>query len=172
MEKQNSKPPAEEGENDWFFDIIINFLRSPRWKTPIMSFLDHHCIIFDNEEENKLEYTPVHNEFKNLVEDLIGCLLAELEVTQEQFMDACEKANKNPIHKKIVDQIVAVDNFVAFKKLMCKRNTELNEQAMKMLLEKQIVNDMDKAEKKVEKPKEPTPTPEQMEANAKKMMEE
>ena len=142
MEKQNSKPPAEEGENDWFFDIIINFLRSPRWKTPIMSFLDHHCIIFDNEEENKLEYTPVHNEFKNLVEDLIGCLLAELEVTQEQFMDACEKANKNPIHKKIVDQIVAVDNFVAFKKLMCKRNTELNEQAMKMLLEKQIVNDM------------------------------
>ena len=172
MEKQNSKPPAEEGENDWFFDIIINFLRSPRWKTPIMSFLDHHCIIFDNEEENKLEYTPVHNEFKNLVEDLIGCLLAELEVTQEQFMDACEKANKNPIHKKIVDQIVAVDNFVAFKKLMCKRNTELNEQAMKMLLEKQIVNDMDKAEKKVEKPKEPTPTPEQMEANAKKLMEE
>ena len=93
-------------------------------------------------------------------------------MTQEQFMDACEKANKNPIHKKIVDQIVAVDNFVAFKKLMCKRNTELNEQAMKMLLEKQIVNDMDKAEKKVEKPKEPTPTPEQMEANAKKMMEE
>jgi hypothetical protein len=30
----------EEGENDWFFDIIINFLRSPRWKTPVMSFLD------------------------------------------------------------------------------------------------------------------------------------
>ena len=31
---------------------------------------------------------------------------------------------------------------------------------------------MSKAEKKVEKPKEPTPTPEQMEANAKKMLEE
>jgi len=53
-----------EGEDDWFFDIIINFLRSPRWKTPIMSFLDEHCIIFDNEEENKLEYTPIHKEFK------------------------------------------------------------------------------------------------------------
>ena len=51
-------------------------------------------------------------------------------------MEAAEHAKKNPIHKKIVDQIVAVDNFVAFKKLMCKRNTELNEQAMKLILDK------------------------------------
>ena len=56
-----------EGENDWFFDIIINFLRSPRWKTPIMSFLDEYCIIFDSEDENKLEYTPIHMNFKKLV---------------------------------------------------------------------------------------------------------
>ena len=48
-------------------------------------------------------------------------------------MEACEKADGNPIHKKIVDQIVAVDNFVAFKKLMVKRNAELNKQAMAML---------------------------------------
>ena len=120
------KEEKKEGENDWFFDIIINFLRSPRWKTPIMSFLDEHCIIFDNEEENKLEYTPIHGEFKKIVEDLIGELIAELGVTQEIFMQACETAGGNPIHKKIVDQIVAVDNFVAFKKLMCKRNAELN----------------------------------------------
>jgi len=92
-----------EDENDWFFDIIINFLRSPRWKTPIMSFLDEYCIIFDTEDENKLEYTPIHKNFKNLVEELIGCLLAELGVTQEQFMEACGKAGRNPIHRKIVD---------------------------------------------------------------------
>ena len=46
---------------DWFFDMIINFLRSPRWKTPIMTFLDEHCIVFDTEDENKLEYTTIHN---------------------------------------------------------------------------------------------------------------
>jgi hypothetical protein len=98
-----------------------------------MSFLDEHCIIFDNEEENKLEYTPIHKEFKKIVEDLIGELIAELGVTQEIFMTACDTAEGNPIHKKIVDQIVAVDNFVAFKKLMCKRNSELNKQAIAML---------------------------------------
>ena len=91
-----------------------------------MSFLDEHCIIFDNEEENKLEYTPIHSEFKKIVEELICELIAELGVTQEIFLQACENAGKNPIHKKIVDQIVAVDNFMAFKRLMCKRNAELN----------------------------------------------
>ena len=39
--------------------------------------------------KNKLEYTKIHNDFKNLVEELIGHLLAELGVTQEQFMEAC-----------------------------------------------------------------------------------
>ena len=31
--------------------------------------------------ENKLEYTKIHNDFKNLVEELIGELIAELGVT-------------------------------------------------------------------------------------------
>lgn len=46
----------------------------------------------------------------------------ELGVTDEQFVEACEHASKNPLHKKIVDQILAVDNFLAFKRLMIKRN--------------------------------------------------
>ena len=48
-----------------------------------MSFLDEHCIIFENEDENKLEYTPIHSNFKKLVEDLICNLLAELGVSEE-----------------------------------------------------------------------------------------
>ena len=32
---------------------------------------------------------------------------------------------------------MAVDNFIAFKKLMIKRNTELNEEALKMMLQKE-----------------------------------
>jgi hypothetical protein len=68
-----------------------------------------------------------------MVDDLLSELMAELGVSQDQFIEACEKASANPLHKKIVEQITAVDNFIAFKKLMVKRNTELNEQAIKML---------------------------------------
>ena len=41
-------------------------------------------------------------------------------------MEACDKSASNPIHKKIVAQLVAVADFVAFRKLMSKRNSELN----------------------------------------------
>jgi hypothetical protein len=33
--------------------------------------------------------------------------------------------------------LTAVDNFVAFKKLMMKRNQELNEEALKIMLKKE-----------------------------------
>ena len=63
--------------------------------------------------------------------------MAELDITQEQFLEACDKASSNPKHHKIVSQIMAVENFVSFKKLMIKRNTELNEEALKMMLQKE-----------------------------------
>ena len=46
-----------------------------------MSFIDEHCIVFDSEDENKLEYTQIHGNFKKLVEEMLGELMAELGVT-------------------------------------------------------------------------------------------
>lgn len=43
-------------------------------------------------------------------------------------------AQNNRVHKGILDQIMAVDDFEAFKKLMIKRNSELNEEALKLML--------------------------------------
>jgi hypothetical protein len=56
-------------------------------------------------------------------------------------MEACDKASLNPLHKKIVDQITAVENFTAFKKLMVKRNQELNQQALAMIQNKEEKSD-------------------------------
>ena len=78
--------------------MIIGFLRSPRWKTPVMSFLDDKCIEFDGADENKLSHTTIHAEFKKLVEGLLEELIRDLGVTDSQFVQACEKASKNPMH--------------------------------------------------------------------------
>lgn len=61
--------------------MIIGFLRSPRWKVPVMTFLDEKCVSFDNEDENKLEFTGIHNEFKKIVENLLEELMRDLGVT-------------------------------------------------------------------------------------------
>ena len=46
---------------------------------------------------------------------------------------------------------MAVDNFVAFKKLMCKRNAELNQQAMKLMVDDGVKKEMTKGKGKEEK---------------------
>lgn len=53
-------------------------------------------------------------------------MLAEFEIAQEDFLEAFKKAERNPVHRRIKNQIDAVENFVAFRKLMMKRNAELN----------------------------------------------
>jgi hypothetical protein len=42
----------------------VGFLDSPLWAAPVGNFIDQNCVIFDSEEENKLEYTPVHNGYR------------------------------------------------------------------------------------------------------------
>jgi hypothetical protein len=39
----------------------VQFLSGPVWKVSILDFVDYHCVVFDSEEENKFEYTTIHN---------------------------------------------------------------------------------------------------------------
>lgn len=51
---------AKAKENEWLLDCVLSFMRSPRWRAPVVSFIEEYCLVFDNEEENKLEYTNIH----------------------------------------------------------------------------------------------------------------
>ena len=42
-----------------------------------MSFLDEYCIIFDHEDENKLEYTPIFEGYVQLLEEIIDAKLKD-----------------------------------------------------------------------------------------------
>lgn len=53
---------------EWILEIMAEYLQSPVWKNPIISFVEEHCIVFEDTEENSLDYTEVHASFKRLVE--------------------------------------------------------------------------------------------------------
>ncbi|KAM3856435.1 cilia- and flagella-associated protein 36 isoform 2-T2 [Vipera latastei] len=55
-----------ETEVEWVVDSIAGFLRSPAWSIPILEFVEHKCEVFDDEEESKLSYTEIHQEYKAL----------------------------------------------------------------------------------------------------------
>jgi len=84
--------PSEE--NSWLIDLILAFFHSMEWKMPVLSFIESNCSVFDNEDENKLEYTKIHKEFKELTEGLIEGMLKELGASNEDFGEAFDRANE------------------------------------------------------------------------------
>jgi len=80
------------------YDFMMQFLSSPIWTVSILDFVDNKCIVFDNEEENKFEYTIIHNvlikimqEFKQLVGNLVDGMMEEIGMSQEKLAEIIEK---------------------------------------------------------------------------------
>ena len=119
-------------EHDWIFDYVLQFLESDKFDASLMDFVDEKCIIFENEEENKFEYTDIHKEFREHIEALISSNLGELGITSEMFFDACEKGrNGRDINRQVFERMIAMEDFETFKKLMVKRNSELHLEAIR-----------------------------------------
>ena len=76
-------------------------MASPVWKNPIIEFIDENCIIFEDSEENRLEYTDIHMKFKKLVETQLEAYIQDLGISQQDFLATCAKAAKK-LHKSIL----------------------------------------------------------------------
>ena len=68
-----------------------------------------------------------------MIENLIDKFLNDLGVNEEQIETQIIKGLKIPHHRKIFEQLLIVDNFIVFKKLMVKRNKELELEAFNEL---------------------------------------
>lgn len=119
-------------DHDWIFDYVLQFLESERFDASVMDFVDDNCEAFDSEDENKLIYTDIHREFKEHVEILIQSNLGELGISSDMFMEACERGRHGrDINTVVFERMIAMDDFMTFKKIMVKRNTELQLEALK-----------------------------------------
>jgi hypothetical protein len=119
-------------EYDWIFDFVLQFLESDKFDAAIMDFVDEKCFVFEEEDENKLIYTDIHREFCEHVEALISSNLNEVGISNEQFLESCEKARSGrDINATVFERLVAMDDFQTFKKIMTKRNTELQLEAIR-----------------------------------------
>ena len=117
----------------WIFDAVSGFLKGPEWGVPVWGFIDDNCIVFDSEDENKLAYIDIFNAFREMVENLLEMHLEEFGVTMDQFVTLCTEHSSSEVGKEILEQILAVDDFVSFKQMMVKRNMELELESLKEL---------------------------------------
>lgn len=119
---------------DWIFDYTLQFLESDKFDCAVMDFVDEKCAVFDDEDENKLVYTEIHKEFCEYIDRLLTENLAEVGITTETFLESCEKArSERDINATVFERLVAMDDFQTFKKIMVKRNTELQLESLRYL---------------------------------------
>jgi hypothetical protein len=117
---------------DWIFDFALQFLESDKFDAAVMDFVDEKCDAFTDDDENKLIYTVIHKEFCEHIEALISSNLGELGITNDLFLESCEKAKDGrDINTTVFERLTAMDDFQTFKKIMAKRNTELQLEAMR-----------------------------------------
>nr|XP_054758174.1 cilia- and flagella-associated protein 36-like [Lytechinus pictus] len=140
-------------EQEFIMDGVIGFLQSPIWRVPVLSFIEHKCIAFNPDEENKIIYTEIYEEYGNLVEMLLQSFLEDLNINAASFVEVCNafKTNQSQSNKTVFEQVYAAQDFQVFKAMMTQKNIELELQALNMLQQRsgQIPNIM--------KPGESTP---------------
>ncbi len=116
---------------DWVFDYALMFLESDKFDAAVMDFVDEKCDVFDNVDENKFIYSDIHNEFRQHIETLIESNLMEVGVTVEMFYESCQRAGQSrDINRTVFERMLAMEDFNTFKRIMVKRNTELQLLAM------------------------------------------
>uniref|UniRef100_A0A2I3SM95 Cilia- and flagella-associated protein 36 n=1 Tax=Pan troglodytes TaxID=9598 RepID=A0A2I3SM95_PANTR len=151
----------EEDEVEWVVESIAGFLRGPDWSIPILDFVEQKCevckgghviipgspepvilvacvpLVFDDEEESKLTYTEIHQEYKELVEKLLEGYLKEIGINEDQFQEACTSPlAKTHTSQAILQPVLAAEDFTIFKAMMVQKNIEMQLQAIRIIQER------------------------------------
>lgn len=119
-------------DSSWITEALIQFTRSPVWRTPVNDFVDENCGVFNNDEEMKLEYTVIHNQYIALVDNLLTSFVEELGVSLEDALTAVKSTLADPNTEsykpleRVINSIFMVEDFFSFHRMMVKRNIELD----------------------------------------------
>jgi hypothetical protein len=124
--------------------------------------VEQKCEVFDDEEESKLTYTEIHQEYKELVEKLLESYLKEIGINEDQFQEACTSPlAKTRTSQAILQPVLAAEDFTIFKAMMVQKNIEMQLQAIRIIQERNgvlpdcltdgsdVVNDLEQEEMKI-----------------------
>ncbi|NXS83002.1 CFA36 protein, partial [Erpornis zantholeuca] len=93
--------------------------------------------VFDDEEESKLSYTEIYQEYQALVERLLEDYLKEVGINEEKFQEAFSSPlAKTHTSQAILQTVLAAEDFRLFKKMMVQKNIEMQLQAIRIIKER------------------------------------
>jgi hypothetical protein len=113
----------EEEEFDLILDIFSSVFRQPK----LLELIDKHCISFDGTNDNKLECTQIHNDYRQMLDEMLTTAFADLKLTPAQFELFCTQCLKfdRDVPRFIKDWLLSADEYKLFKQMMIDRRREL-----------------------------------------------
>ncbi|XP_043111140.1 cilia- and flagella-associated protein 36 [Puntigrus tetrazona] len=123
-------------DSEWVLESVAGYLGSPDWLVPLADFMENKCSVFDDEDENKLTYTEIHHQYKQLVERLLENYMQEVGINEQQFLHACSSFSKTKTLQAVFQPVLATDDFQMFRSLMVQKNMELQLQALHVIKER------------------------------------
>jgi len=130
---------SEQSGDNWVFDSLVGFLRGPVWNVPILTFIEHKSLVFEpgEYEKNQEEYKKIHDDYKNLVDFMLGSYMEDIGISHAQFQEVFNQGNgtkkKSKFQQGLFEQVWAADDFEIFKQMMIQKNIELQLQALELL---------------------------------------
>ncbi|CAH1116579.1 unnamed protein product [Phaedon cochleariae] len=124
-----------EEDNSWVFDSLVCFLNGPIWNAPLQTFIEEKSLIFEPSVNENEEYTNIFEEFKNLVDFMLGNFMEDIGISSEQFEIACKQGKRYQVafDHNLFEQIWAANDYEMFKRMMTQRNVELQLQALELI---------------------------------------
>ncbi|VVC96429.1 unnamed protein product [Leptidea sinapis] len=129
--------------NAWVFDSLIGFLHGPIWNVPLQTFIEEKSLPFEPTEDGEVfdreEYKKIHDDYKNLVDVMLGSFMDDIGISADQFEAACKLSAHDLaglpsyFHKRLFEQIWAANDYEMFVKMMTHKNVELQLQALELI---------------------------------------
>ncbi|CAH0400443.1 unnamed protein product [Chilo suppressalis] len=129
--------------NAWVFDSLVGFLHGPVWNVPLQTFIEEKSLHFEPTDNGDVpdnpEYKKIHEEYRNLVDVMLGSFMDDIGITADQFEAACRLSARDlaglpaHFHQRLFEQIWAANDYEMFVKMMTHKNVELQLQALELI---------------------------------------
>ncbi|XP_049877475.1 cilia- and flagella-associated protein 36 isoform X2 [Pectinophora gossypiella] len=129
--------------NAWVFDSLVGFLHGPVWNVPLQTFIEEKSLPFEPTDSGEVldrpEYKKIHDEYRNLVDVMLGSFMDDIGITADQFEAACRLSARDlaglpaHFHRRLFEQIWAANDYEMFVKMMTHKNVELQLQALELI---------------------------------------
>lgn len=109
------------GENyqDQFVGKLVNFVANDKFQSLFENFFLTHALKFGGEEEHKLVYTEIYQQFHDMFDKQLEDFCAQMNMTQGDFMKRCRAAaTEDPKASHYINILLSSVEYETFVKLM------------------------------------------------------